>query len=72
MMFLDSFFLMIKPSRIARRAGRRTRMIVVAQNVPREIDWQILPATADVKLPTIAVTMIRINAEVRIAPIDLL
>lgn len=57
---------------MARRAGSKNRIIIVAQKVPREMDWQILPAMAEVKLPTIAVTKMRIEAEVRMALIDLL
>ena len=63
---------MIHLSSVASKAGKRHKMITVAQKVPSEIDWQILPAMAEVKFPTIAVTMIRIDAEVRIAPMDLL
>ena len=46
--------------------------MIVAQKVPSEIDLQILPAIAEAKLPTIAVTITRIEADVRIALIDLL
>jgi hypothetical protein len=68
----SAFFLMINLSRTASSGGKRTKMITVAQKVPSEIDLQILPAIAEAKLPTIAVTITRIEAEVKIAPIDLL
>ena len=45
-------------------------MIKVAQNVPKEIAWQTAAAIAVAKLPTIAVTIIRIDAEVKIALIE--
>ena len=54
---------MIHLSSVASKAGKRHKMITVAQKVPSEIDWQILPAMAEVKFPTIAVTMIRIDAD---------
>ena len=63
---------MMNLSRVARRAGRRTRMIMVAQSVPREIEEQMVAAIAEAKFPTMAVTMMRIEAEVRMAPMDLL
>ena len=57
-------------SKVARRAGSRTRIIKVAQNVPKEIAWQTAAAIAVAKLPTIAVTIIKIEADVRMAFIE--
>ena len=68
--FLSDFFLIINLSSTARSGGNKNRIISVAQKVPSEIDLQILLAIAVVRLPTIAVTIIRIEAEVNIAPID--
>ena len=60
-------FLTINLSKVANRAGSKIKIIKVAQKVPNEIAWQTAAAIAVAKLPTIAVTIIRIDAEVRMA-----
>ena len=71
-LWLNFFCLTMKRSRIAKSGGKSTRIIIVAHNVPSEIDEQIVAAIAVAMRPTIAVTIIKIEADVRIAPIDLL
>ena len=61
---------MINLSKVASSEGNKTKIIKVAQNVPKEIAWQTAAAIAVAKLPTIAVTIIRIDAEVKIALVE--
>ena len=64
---LSPGFLITNLSKVANRAGSKIKIIKVAQKVPSEIAWQTAAAIAVAKLPTIAVTIIRIDAEVRMA-----
>lgn len=57
-------------SKVASRAGNKIKIIKVAQKVPSEIAWQTAAAIAVAILPTIAVTIVKIEAEVRIALIE--
>ena len=59
-------------SNVASSAGNNNRIIRHDTKVPPEIDWHILAAIAVAKLPTIAVTKIKILAEVKIEWIDFL
>ena len=52
-------------SKAARRAGRMTRMRRAEKRVPSLIVIQILAAIAEARVPTIAVTRMRTEAEQR-------
>ena len=61
-----SFRPIIALSNVARIGGNRKMIINAAANVPSEIVLQIFAAIADAKFPTIAVTIIKTDADVRI------